>query len=69
MYFYGIKAESRSTILLFRTVQRLVLPKSSNMNLDTSTETKLLIIPTRDVEDFEIMEREEEISEMVMNNI
>lgn len=36
------------------------------MNLDTNIETKLLIIPTKDVEDYEIMEREEEISEMVI---
>lgn len=35
------------------------------MNLVTDTETKLLIIPTKDTENIEIMEKEAEVSEMV----
>lgn len=35
------------------------------MNIETTIETKLLIIPAQDVDEIDIMEREEEISEMV----
>lgn len=36
------------------------------MNFKTTIETKLLIIPAKDIDEFEIMEKEEEISEMVV---
>lgn len=59
----------RNLYFNFRTVQKLILPKSSSINFVTNTETKLLIIPTRDAEDYEIMEKGEEMSEMVSNSM
>nr|CAD7452751.1 unnamed protein product [Timema tahoe] len=42
-----------------RTVHQLMFPENNNMNNDLSVETKLLIIPAKDVDELDIMENEE----------
>lgn len=62
-------AYKKCNFFYFRTVQKIILPKSSSNNLNFELESKLLIIPTKDVDEFDIMEREEEISVMVSLHI
>ncbi|CAG2053569.1 unnamed protein product [Timema podura] len=42
-----------------RTVHQLMFPENNNMNNELSVETKLLIIPAKDVDELDIMENEE----------
>ncbi|RZC35365.1 sodium/hydrogen exchanger 10-like, partial [Asbolus verrucosus] len=51
-----------------RSVQKLLLPKSSALNIDVEVETKLLIIPAKDFDEYDIMVNEEQISEMVRDS-
>ncbi|XP_067000052.2 sperm-specific sodium:proton exchanger [Anabrus simplex] len=47
-----------------RTVQKIFFPKCSMMNVETPIETKLLIIPAKDVDEYDIMETAE-FAEMI----
>lgn len=46
-------------------VERLILPRSSAVNFDQVVETKLMIIPTKDYDEYDVMVAEEEICELV----
>jgi hypothetical protein len=46
-------------------VQKLILPKSSLMNIPIDVDAKLLIIPEKDVDEYDVMMLAEETSEMV----
>lgn len=46
-------------------MQKLLLPKSSFVNITVTTESKLMIIPARDFDEYEIMVNEEQICELV----
>ncbi|XP_044264363.1 sodium/hydrogen exchanger 10-like [Tribolium madens] len=48
-----------------RTVQKLILPKSSLLNIPVFLDTKLLIIPEKDVDEYDVMILAEETCEMV----
>ncbi|XP_068894518.1 sperm-specific sodium:proton exchanger-like isoform X3 [Tenebrio molitor] len=48
-----------------RTVQRLLLPKSSQSNVFCDIETKLLIVPAKDCDEYEMMVDAEKICELV----
>lgn len=50
-----------------RTVQKLILPTSSLMNLAIDVITKLLIIPEKDVDEYDVMMLAEETCELVNN--
>ncbi|XP_044265130.1 sodium/hydrogen exchanger 10-like isoform X2 [Tribolium madens] len=50
-----------------RACQRLILPRSSFANFDVIIETKLLIIPAKDFDEYEIMIHEEKTCELVSN--
>ncbi|XP_017770748.1 PREDICTED: sodium/hydrogen exchanger 10-like [Nicrophorus vespilloides] len=52
-------------MLIPRTIQKLILPRSSYLTLEEPVETRLLIIPMGDAKEYEIMEYEEEIAELV----
>jgi hypothetical protein len=49
----------------YRTVQKLILPKSSLMNIPIDVDAKLLIIPEKDVDEYDVMMLAEETCEMV----
>ncbi|XP_044264140.1 sodium/hydrogen exchanger 10-like [Tribolium madens] len=51
-----------------RTVQKLVMPKSSLINVEVRIETKLLVIPAKDYDGYDIMLTEEETCELVSDN-
>jgi sodium/hydrogen exchanger 10/11 len=46
-------------------VQKLILPKSSLMNIPIDVDAKLLIIPEKDVDEYDVMMLAEETCEMV----
>ncbi|RZC39774.1 cNMP binding domain containing protein, partial [Asbolus verrucosus] len=48
-----------------RSVQKLMLPKCSALNIGAEAETKLLIVPAKDFDEYDIMVNEEQICEMV----
>ncbi|XP_008199714.2 solute carrier family 9 member C1-like [Tribolium castaneum] len=48
-----------------RTVQKLILPKSSLINIPVLLETKLLIIPEKDVDEYDVMILAEDMCELV----
>ncbi|XP_008199730.2 solute carrier family 9 member C1 isoform X1 [Tribolium castaneum] len=50
-----------------RACQKLILPKSSGVNIETDIETKLMIIPAKDVDPYEIMVNEERTCDLVDN--
>ncbi|XP_025836272.1 sodium/hydrogen exchanger 10-like isoform X2 [Agrilus planipennis] len=47
-----------------RTVQKLVLPTDERMNFQTKLETKILILPSKDIEESDLMELIENASEI-----
>ena len=48
-----------------RRVQKLILPTSSLMNIPIYLETKLLIVPEKDLDEYDVMATAEETGEMV----
>ncbi|RZB73492.1 Na H Exchanger and/or cNMP binding domain containing protein, partial [Asbolus verrucosus] len=48
-----------------RSVQRLILPKSSALNIDTMIETRLLLIPAKEFNELDIMLEEEIMGELI----
>ncbi|XP_044264248.1 sodium/hydrogen exchanger 10-like [Tribolium madens] len=48
-----------------RTVQKIILPTSSLMNVPFDVETKILIVPDREVDEYDVMMLAEETCEML----
>ncbi|KYB26255.1 hypothetical protein TcasGA2_TC033683 [Tribolium castaneum] len=61
---YNTRETYLAPCCISRTVQKLILPSSSYMNVSFDVETKLLIIPDQEVDEYDVMMMAEETCEM-----
>nr|XP_015837477.1 PREDICTED: sodium/hydrogen exchanger 10 isoform X3 [Tribolium castaneum] len=62
---YNTRETYLAPCCISRTVQKLILPSSSYMNVSFDVETKLLIIPDQEVDEYDVMMMAEETCEMI----